>query len=57
MKNEVLAYLKSMLEMKYGDLDDNGGCYIYNEETGEREWLSVRAIVDLIDRADEEYMD
>jgi len=53
MKHEVLEYLKEMLERKYGDLDDDTGCYCRNE-FGEAEWLSVKEIVRLIDRADEE---
>jgi hypothetical protein len=53
MKHEVLEYLKEMLEHKYGDLDDDCGCYLRNE-FGEPEWFSVAAIVELIDRADEE---
>ena len=51
---EALEYLKELLEKKYGDLNDNGGCYARNDDTGENEWLSVKAIVDLIDRAAEE---
>lgn len=53
MKHEALEYLKEMLERKYGDLEDNSGCYLYNEY-GEPEWFSVAEIVKLIDRADEE---
>ena len=53
MKHEVLEYLLEMLERKYGDLEDNSGCYCRNE-FGESEWLSVKEIVRLIERADEE---
>jgi len=53
MKHEALEYLKEMLEHKYGDLTDDCGCYLRNE-FGEPEWFSVAAIVELIDRADEE---
>ena len=53
MKHESLEYLKELLERKYGDLDDNSGCYLRNEY-GEPEWFSVAAIVELIDRVDEE---
>lgn len=53
MKHESLEYLKELLERKYGDLDDNSGCYLRNEH-GEPEWFSVAEIVKLIDRADEE---
>lgn len=53
MKNEVLEYLKNLIEEKYGDLDDDGGCYA---TVGyEREWLSVKRIMDLLREADEEY--
>ena len=52
-KHEALEYLKEMLEHKYGDLTDDCGCYLRNE-FGEPEWFSVAAIVELIDRADEE---
>lgn len=54
MRSEALEYLKEMLERKYGDLEDNAGCYCRNEY-GEAEWLSVAEIVRLIDRADEEF--
>lgn len=53
MKHEVLEYLKESLERKYGDLEDDAGCYVRNE-FGEPEWLSVKEIVRLIDEADEE---
>ena len=53
MKHEALEYLKEMLEHKYGDLTDDCGGYLRNE-FGEPEWFSVAAIVELIDRADEE---
>ena len=39
--------LKEKIEEKYGDLNDESGCYV-NEE-----WLSVSAIVDLIDECDD----
>lgn len=35
--------LKDKIEAKYGDLDDEMGCYINNN------WLSVKDVVDLID--------
>ena len=35
MKNDAYAYLLGMLEMKYGDLEDKRGCYVYNEETAQ----------------------
>lgn len=40
--------LKEKIENKYGDLDDECGCYI-----GE-EWLSVKSIVALIDSCDDD---
>ena len=57
MKNKVLDYLESLLERKYGDLNDNSGCYCYNDETGEHEWMSVKEFVRLIEMADEEYQE
>ena len=51
MKWEVLEYLKELIEEKYGSLDNECGC---NIRVGGG-WLSVAAIVELIDRADEEY--
>ena len=48
MKHEVLEYLKTLIERKYGTLDDSRGAYLNGQ------WLSVEAIVELIDRADEE---
>lgn len=38
--------LKSKIEERYGSLDDERGCYSNGE------WLSVKAIVDLIDYCD-----
>ena len=55
MKNKVLAYLETLLEQKYGDLNDTSGCYCHNDETGENEWMSVKEFVRLIEMADEEY--
>lgn len=49
MKHEVLQRLKDLLERKYGSLDDFRGCYVNGK------WLSIEAIVALIDRVDEEY--
>ena len=48
MRYEVLEYLKELIERKYGSLDDERGAYINGQ------WLSVEAIVALIDQADEE---
>lgn len=49
MKNEVLAYLKELIEKKYGTLDDERGAFLNGK------WLSIAEIVQLIDKADEEY--
>ena len=48
MKYEVLEYLKGLIERKYGTLDDVRGCYLNGE------WLSVEAVVELIDQADKQ---
>ena len=36
------------IENKYGDLDDEIGCYINNN------WLSVKDVVDLVDECDDD---
>jgi hypothetical protein len=41
-KNELLE----MLEKKYGDLNDDGGCYVVTNNG--HEWLSINAIVEII---------
>lgn len=46
MNYEILEYLKELIERKYGSLDDERGAYVNGR------WLSVRAIVDLIDEVD-----
>lgn len=48
MENEALKKLKELLERKYGSLNDSRGCYVNGA------WLSVEAIVKLIDRVGEE---
>ena len=48
MKHEVLEYLVSLIEQKYGALNNDCGCYVNGR------WLSVEAIVNLIDQADSE---
>ena len=48
MENEALEILKELLEDKYGDLNNDCGCYVGGQ------WLSVKRIVDLINQADEE---
>lgn len=46
VNHEVLADLKELIKDKYGSLDDERGAYVNGR------WLSVRAIVDLIDEVD-----
>ena len=48
MRHEALEYLKDLLERKYGDLASEQGCNINGR------WLSVAAIVELIEEADED---
>lgn len=48
MNHEVLEYLKQLIKNKYGTLDDERGAYLNGK------WLSVEAIVKLIDMADKE---
>lgn len=48
MNNEVLEYLKKLIEKKYGGLTDETGCYVNGE------WLSVADIIQLINRAAKE---
>ena len=46
--------LLELIERKYGDLNDDGGCYVYHNYNGEEyQWLSVKEIVDLIDYCEE----
>lgn len=49
MRHEVLVDLKELIEKKYGSLDDERGAYINGR------WLSVKAIVDLIEKVDYNY--
>lgn len=49
MRHEVLEDLKELIEKKYGSLDDERGAYINGR------WLSVKAIVDLIEEVDYNY--
>lgn len=55
MKNQVLNYLETLIEKKYGDLHNNTQIRVYNFDTGELEPLSVKEIVRLIHKADEEF--
>lgn len=49
MNHEVLDYLKELIQKRYGTLEDERGAYLNGE------WLSVKAIVDLIEEADYYY--
>lgn len=53
MNNECLQSLLDRLEDKYGDLDNNTGCYVSTNNGSQ--WLSVQEIVDLIIMIDNEY--
>ena len=53
MRHEILDYLKEKIELKYGNLEDESGCYISTDHGWE--WLSAADIVTLIDEADEEF--
>ncbi len=53
MKHKSLEYLLELLERKYGELDNDFGCW-YNNEFGEPEWFSLEEVVKLVHRADEE---
>lgn len=46
---DALDRLKRLLEKRYGNLDNECGCYVNGQ------WLSVADIVSLIDEADEEF--
>lgn len=43
--------LLEMIERKYGDLENNRGCYVHNGE--DYEWLSIADIVDIINDCEE----
>lgn len=49
MNHEVLERLKELIRQKYNTLDDCRGAYVNSQ------WLSVEAVVALIDRVDDEY--
>lgn len=55
MNNEILRELIGKLEEKYDDLNDECGCSVFNDNTGEYEWLSVADIVNVIKEVDEMY--
>jgi len=48
MKHEALEYLMNLIQLKYGTLDDLRGAYLNGN------WLSIEAIVTLINQADKE---
>lgn len=48
MNYAVLERLKRLIQNKYGTLDDPRGAYLNGE------WLSIEAIVELINQADNE---
>ena len=48
MKNEILNKLLEKLERKYGDINDDRGCYVNGR------WLSIAQIVAIIEMVDEE---
>lgn len=54
-KNEVLREVLKVLENQYGDLNNQRGCYVANDNTGHYEWLSVADIVRIIEEVDESY--
>ena len=51
MKDEMLNKLIERLEERYGDLQDNGGCFV------EGEWLSLKQIYDIIDELDNDFQE
>ena len=53
VKNEMLKEVLDMLEEKYGDLNNQRGSYVFNDNTGQHEWLSVADIVSIIEEIDE----
>lgn len=50
MRHPILNSLLLEMEEKFGDLDNEGGCYLNNGE-----WLSIANIVELIHEVDENY--
>jgi hypothetical protein len=48
-KDGVFYTILSALEEKYGDLSDDGGCYVNGK------WLSVNEIVELILQINDDY--
>lgn len=46
MKNEIIETLLNALSEKYGDINDDCGAYVRTDYG--HEWLSVKAVKDLI---------
>ena len=55
VKNEMLREVLDKLEEKYGDLNDESGCSVFNDNICQYEWLSVADIVKVIEEVDEMY--
>lgn len=53
LDNIVLQEVLDAIEDRYGDLDNETGCYI-NTDYGHR-WLSISEIVDIIQRVDRRF--
>ena len=49
-----LEELMEKLEMAFGDLNNDCGCYVdHKNEYGEMAWLSVKAVKDVIDECEQ----
>ncbi len=55
VKHQILSYLLSHLELKYGSLTAPEKYHVYNEDIGEEEILSIPEVVNLIEQVDEDY--
>ena len=55
VKDEMLREVLDRLKEKYGDLNDESGCSVFNDNTCKYEWLSVADIVKIIEEVDEMY--
>ena len=55
VKNEMLREVLDKFEEKYGDLNDESGCSVFNDNICQYEWLSVADIVKVIEEVDEMY--
>lgn len=49
MRHDILERLLEVLEEKYGDLDDDCGCY------KDKGWFSIARVVEIIKEVDEDY--